>query len=80
MAVSLTRYGCIAMVVEAPLTCWQFIPKLIEMQRRGDFPIEKLCTFYSYKDIDQAIAAMHDGSVCIATCNELEAFVLTSHR
>jgi len=35
------------------------------MQRRGDFPIEKLCTFYSYKDIGQAIAAMHDGSVRI---------------
>jgi Zn-dependent alcohol dehydrogenase len=68
------------MAVEARLTAWQFIPKLIEMQRRGVLPIEKLCTFYSYKDIDQAIAAMHDGSVCIATCNELEAFVLTSHR
>jgi hypothetical protein len=50
------------------------------MQRRGDFPIEKLCTFYSYKDLDQAIAAMHDGSVRIATCNKLELFVLTSHR
>jgi aryl-alcohol dehydrogenase len=68
------------MVVEARLTCWQFIPKLIEMQRRGDFPIEKLCTFYSYKDIDQAIAAMHDGSVCITMCSELDAFILTSHR
>jgi Zn-dependent alcohol dehydrogenase len=68
------------MVTEAPLTFRQFIPQLIEMQRRGDFPIEKLCTFYSYKDLDQAIAAMHDGSVRIATCNKLELFVLTSHR
>lgn len=50
------------------------------MQRLGDFPIEKLCTFYSYKDIDQAIAAMHDGSVCIAACNQSEVPVLTSHR
>lgn len=68
------------MIIEAPLTLWQFIPKLIEMQRRGDFPIEKLCTFYSYKDIDQAIAAMHDGSVRIACCTEFETYVLTSHR
>ena len=68
------------MIVEALLTFRQFIPKLIEMQRRGDFPIEKLCTFYSYKDLDQAIAAMHDGSVRMAECNEIEAFVLTSYR
>ena len=68
------------MIVEALLTFRQFIPKLIEMQRRGDLPIEKLCTFYSYKDLDQAIAAMHDGSVRIARCDEIEAFVLTSYR
>jgi Zn-dependent alcohol dehydrogenase len=39
---------------------------MIEMQRSGVFPIEKLCTFYSYKDIDKAVAAMHDGSVSIS--------------
>jgi hypothetical protein len=74
------RYGCIVLIVEALLTFRQFIPKLIEMQRRGDFPIEKLCTFYSYKDLDQAIAAMHDGSVRIVECDEIGASVLTSHR
>jgi aryl-alcohol dehydrogenase len=68
------------MTIEAALTSRQFIPQLIEMQKRGEFPIEKLCTFYSYKDLDKAIAAMHDGSVRIATCNRLQAFVLTSHR
>jgi hypothetical protein len=35
------------------------------MQRSGSLPIEKLCVLYSYKDIDKAVAAMHDGSVRI---------------
>ena len=74
------RYTSTVVIVETRLTLQQFIPKLIEMQKRGDLPIEKLCTFYSYKDIDQAIAAMHDGSVCIATCNGLGVSILTSHR
>lgn len=75
------RYAfIIVMTIETSLTFRQFIPQLIEMQKRGEFPIEKLCTFYSYKDLDKAIAAMHDGSVRIATCNRLQAFVLTSHR
>jgi aryl-alcohol dehydrogenase len=68
------------MTIETPLTSRQFIPQLIEMQRRGEFPIEKLCTFYSYKDLDKAIAAMHDGSVRIAKCNKFETSFLTSHR
>jgi Zn-dependent alcohol dehydrogenase len=51
--------------VRAQLTPRQFIPQMIEMQKSGVFPIEKLCTFYSYKDIDKAVAAMHDGSVRI---------------
>jgi Zn-dependent alcohol dehydrogenase len=33
------------------------------MQQRGDFPIEKLCTFYPYTEIDKALADMHEGSV-----------------
>jgi aryl-alcohol dehydrogenase len=48
------------------LTPRQFIPRLIEMQRQDSFPIEKLCTFFSYRDIDKAVAAMHDGSVRIS--------------
>lgn len=35
------------------------------MQRNGSFPIEKLCTFFPYTDMDKAVAAMHDGSVCV---------------
>jgi hypothetical protein len=33
------------------------------MQQRGEFPIEKLCTFYPYTEMDKALADMHSGSV-----------------
>jgi hypothetical protein len=33
------------------------------MQQRGEFPIEKLCTFYLYTEMDQALADMHKGIV-----------------
>ena len=33
------------------------------MQQRGEFPIEKLCTFYPYTEMDKALADMHNGSV-----------------
>jgi hypothetical protein len=33
------------------------------MQQRGEFPIEKLCTFYHYTEMDKALADMHNGSV-----------------
>jgi len=41
---------------------YEFIPKLISMQQRGEFPIEKLCTFYPYTEMDKALADMHNGS------------------
>lgn len=41
----------------------QFIPELIELHRRGRFPIDKICKVYSIKDFDQALKDMHDGKV-----------------
>jgi hypothetical protein len=35
------------------------------MQRRGEFPIEQICSFYSYSDIDKALEDMHKGSVSV---------------
>nr|POF15571.1 hypothetical protein CFP56_48765 [Quercus suber] len=35
--------------------------ELIEMQRSGRFPLEKLCKTYDYQDLDQAIEDMHSG-------------------
>ena len=33
----------------------EFLPKLIELHALGRFPLEKLVTFYPFKDINQAI-------------------------
>lgn len=41
----------------------QFIPELIELHRKGRFPIDKICKVYSIKDFDQALKDMHDGKV-----------------
>jgi aryl-alcohol dehydrogenase len=34
----------------------QFIPKLIELYRTGQFPFDRLVKFYDFKDINRAIA------------------------
>jgi Zn-dependent alcohol dehydrogenase len=41
----------------------EFIPKLVEMQRAGHFPVEKLTKVYNYKDFGQALKDLHDGTV-----------------
>jgi aryl-alcohol dehydrogenase len=38
-----------------------FIPKLIEMYRRGKFPFDRLVRFYDFKDINQAVADAASG-------------------
>lgn len=38
-----------------------YIPKLVEMQRNGEFPVEKIVTVYDYKDIDKALHDLHEG-------------------
>jgi hypothetical protein len=44
----------------------QFIPRLVEMQKRGDFPIQELCSFYPYTEIDRAVADVQAGHVSIS--------------
>lgn len=41
----------------------EFIPKLVEMQQAGSFPVEKLVKVYDYKDMEQALKDLHDGTV-----------------
>jgi aryl-alcohol dehydrogenase len=42
----------------------EYIPKLVEFWRHGDFPFDKLTTkTYALKDINQAVADMENGSV-----------------
>lgn len=40
-----------------------FIPQLIELYRKGLFPLDKLITFYHLDDIEKAVRDMEDGKV-----------------
>ncbi|MES2536169.1 MAG: NAD(P)-dependent alcohol dehydrogenase [Pseudomonadota bacterium] len=40
-----------------------FIPQLIELQRQGRFPFEKLITYYPFEQINQAVEDMEQGRV-----------------
>ncbi|KAJ0119742.1 alcohol [Diaporthe amygdali] len=50
-------------VIEGEVNPTKFIPELIELHRKGRFPVDKLCKVYSIKDFDQAVKDMHDGKV-----------------
>lgn len=41
----------------------EYIPKLVEMQREGNFPVEKIVKVYNYKDLPQALHDLHEGTV-----------------
>lgn len=41
----------------------EFIPKLVEMQKNGDFPVDKIVKVYDYKDFGQALHDLHEGTV-----------------
>lgn len=40
-----------------------FIPQLVEMNRQGDFPVEKLVKVYDYKDLPCALQDLKEGNV-----------------
>lgn len=42
-------------VVEGSSTPQVFIPQLIAMREAGLFPFERLCTFYDFDQINQAV-------------------------
>ncbi|KAK5128900.1 hypothetical protein LTR85_000233 [Meristemomyces frigidus] len=48
-------------VVEGDSTPQKFIPELVEMQRSGRLPLEKLFTTYPYEQLNQAMDDMHAG-------------------
>jgi len=41
----------------------EFIPKLIDLNKRGLFPYEKLISTYKFSDINKALADVHAGTV-----------------
>lgn len=50
-------------VVEGDSIPKLFIPKLIEYYRAGKFPFDKLITYYSFEEINQAFEDSHSGKV-----------------
>jgi aryl-alcohol dehydrogenase len=50
-------------VVEGGLDPQKFITDMVSYYKAGNFPIDKIITFYELKDIDQAFADSHDGKV-----------------
>ena len=40
-----------------------YIPKLVEMQREGSFPVEKIVRVYDYQDMGKALHDLHEGTV-----------------
>jgi aryl-alcohol dehydrogenase len=39
-----------------------FVPQLIELYRRGDFPFDRLVRFYEFDEINQAVADTRSGA------------------
>ena len=50
-------------IVQGSAVPKEFIPRLVELQKQGAFPYEKLVTTYDFSDINQALADMESGSV-----------------
>ncbi|KAJ4328804.1 hypothetical protein N0V84_000814 [Fusarium piperis] len=50
-------------VVEGGSHPQKFVPELMALHRQGHFPVEKLCTVYSVKDFEKALADMRGGKV-----------------
>jgi aryl-alcohol dehydrogenase len=40
-----------------------FVPKLVRWYKEGRFPVDRILSFYDFKDIDQALADSHDGKI-----------------
>lgn len=50
-------------IVEGDADPQVFIPQMIELQRQGQFPFERLMAFYDFKEINRAIAETEAGKV-----------------
>ncbi len=46
---------------EGNLAYHKFIPQMIDYYKKGQFPFDKLITFYDFKDIEQAFEDSHKG-------------------
>ncbi|KAK3944404.1 hypothetical protein QBC46DRAFT_337445 [Diplogelasinospora grovesii] len=56
-------YGGTAASVGVPPPGQKFIPELIALHEKGEFPIDRLCRVYDVADIDKATSDMMSGQV-----------------
>jgi aryl-alcohol dehydrogenase len=57
------KVGSIESIIQGSSIPKTFLPKLLELQKKGLFPYEKLIRTYSFSDINQAIHDVHTGKV-----------------
>jgi aryl-alcohol dehydrogenase len=43
-----------------------FLPKLLDLHARGEFPVDRMMTYFPFEQINEAVAAVKDGSVAKA--------------
>ena len=48
--------------IEGDVTPSDYVPKMIQWQREGKLPIEKMIKYYKVEDFEKALADMHTGS------------------
>lgn len=50
-------------VIQGNSVAQEFLPKLIEYWKQGQFPLEQLITYYDFDDINRAVKDAHRGNV-----------------
>jgi aryl-alcohol dehydrogenase len=50
-------------IVEGEARPKEFLPRLYELWRRGDFPVDRMMTFYDFEEIDRAAHDAESGAV-----------------
>lgn len=43
-----------------------FLPRLLDLRERGEFPVDRMITYFPFEQINEAVAAVRDGSVAKA--------------
>jgi aryl-alcohol dehydrogenase len=50
-------------IIEGDAIPQKFIPEMIELYRQGRFPIDKMMTYYDFKDINKAVEDLEKGKI-----------------
>ena len=50
----------------------EFVPVMVDLYMEGKFPFDKLCQFYDFESINEAVEAQHRGE-CVKAILRLEA-------